>query len=131
MSRMRNKQVLSVGQCSADASAITRVLQKQFQATVDSVDTFDEAFARLHAGSVDLVLVNRILDADGSSGLELIQRIKSDTELRHLPVMLVSNYPEWQQEAVKLGAVPGFGKAGLGQPEMIGRLNALLDAARE
>jgi two-component system chemotaxis response regulator CheY len=128
---MRNKQVLNVGQCSVDASAITSVLQKQFQATVDSVDTFDQAFVRLRAGGVDVVLVNRILDADGSSGLELIQRIKSDTELRHLPVMLVSNYPEWQEEAVKLGAVPGFGKAGLGQPEMIGRLNALLDAARE
>jgi two-component system chemotaxis response regulator CheY len=128
---MLNKHVLNVGQCSADALAISRVLERQFQAAVDSVDTFDEALARLRAGGVDLVLVNRVLDADGSSGLELIQRIKSDAALQHVPVMLVSNYPEWQQEAARLGAVPGFGKAGLGQPEMLGRLKALLDPARE
>ena len=29
------------------------------------------------------------------------------------PIMLVSNYPEAQSEAVAAGAVPGFGKATL------------------
>lgn len=127
---MPDKHVLSVGQCGADTFAIRRVLENRFQAMVGSADTLDDALVKLRAGGVDLVLVNRILDADGSSGLELIERIKAEPGLENLPVMLVSNYPEWQQEAARLGAVPGFGKAALGQPHMIARLETWLGAAR-
>jgi hypothetical protein len=36
--------------------------------------------------------------------------------------MLVSNHEDAQREAVQAGALPGFGKASLGQPAMIARL---------
>ena len=49
--------------------------------------------ASLRAGEFDLVLVNRVLDADGSSGLDLIRAIKADPDLANVPVMLVSNSP--------------------------------------
>jgi hypothetical protein len=58
------------------------------------------------------VLVNRILDADGSDGVALISELIAQAP-QPLSVMLVSNYPQFQQEAVRRGAVPGFGKAGL------------------
>jgi CheY-like chemotaxis protein len=65
------------------------------------------------------VLVNRVLDADGSSGLELIRALKAEEQLRDVPVLLVSNYEDAQAQAVQAGAVPGFGKAELGQPHML------------
>jgi hypothetical protein len=40
--------------------------------------------------------------------------------------MLVSNYAEWQQRAVELGALPGFGKAELNRPETRAKLEAVL-----
>src|SRR6266404_5678694 len=110
---MPRKHVLNVGQCHADGSSMTRVIEEQFEADVVPADTAAEARALLERESFHLILVNRILDADGSSGLELIKQIKADPGLQDVPVMLVSNYEDWQQEAAKLGAVPGFGKAGL------------------
>lgn len=123
---MAAKRVLNVGQCLADHQAITRAIQRHFDAEIVSADTADEALARLRQEAFALVLVNRVLDADGSSGLELIKQLKANTSLRLVPVMLVSNYAEAQQQAVAAGAVPGFGKTALGQPEMIEPLKPFL-----
>jgi two-component system chemotaxis response regulator CheY len=120
------KRVLSVGQCAADHGAITRTLQKLCQAEVVPADHCDEALALLRGEDFDLVLVNRIFDADGFPGLDLVGLIKSEETLRHLPVMLVSNYDEAQRQAEALGALPGFGKAGLGGAAMIACVKAVL-----
>jgi two-component system chemotaxis response regulator CheY len=93
---------------------------------VEAAATGKQARAMLRERSFDLVLVNRILDADGFSGLEVIGQLKADDDLRRVPVMLVSNYEEAQQDAVARGALPGFGKSSLGQPHMLGRVQAVL-----
>ncbi len=72
------------------------------------------------------MLVNRVFDADGSSGLDFIKTLKADAALTATPVMLVSNYEDAQAQAVAVGAVPGFGKATLGQPAMLERVKAYL-----
>ena len=124
---MAAKRVLSVGQCFADHSAISRTLEKAFAAEVVAAEDAGEALARLSQETFDLVLVNRILDRDGSQGLELIKQITTDGNLNRVPVMLVSNYEEPQREAVEIGAAPGFGKAALGHPQTVGRLKAFLE----
>ncbi|HEV3083898.1 MAG TPA: response regulator [Gemmataceae bacterium] len=123
---MAAKRVLSVGQCFADHSAISRTLEKAFAAEVVAAEDAGEALARLSQETFDLVLVNRILDRDGSQGLELIKQITTDGNLNRVPVMLVSNYEDSQQQAVACGAVAGFGKAALGQPHMLGRVRQIL-----
>ena len=80
----------------------------------------------LRAGKFDLVLVNRKFDADNSDGLELIRQLKADAALAAVPVMLVTNYPEYQAEAVAAGALPGFGKAELRSPATKEKLVAVL-----
>lgn len=120
------KKVLSVGQCFADHSSITHVLSTSFGAAVLGAETRDEALGLLRQGGFALVLVNRLLDSDGSSGEEVIRAIKADEQLRDLPVMLVSNYDDAQAEAVRAGAAPGFGKAALGQPHMLARVEPYL-----
>ena len=123
---MSSKRVLSVGQCMADHGAISRTLRREFDAEVVSADTAGEALDRLRREAFALVLVNRVLDADGSAGLEVIRRIKADEALRAVPVMLVSNYPDAQAQAAEAGAVPGFGKAALSQPQTVARLKPFL-----
>jgi two-component system chemotaxis response regulator CheY len=123
---MAAKRVLSVGQCGADHAAIARTLERHFRADVVPAHTADEALDRLREGGIDLVLVNRVFDANGRNGLELIRQIQADEGLRPVPVLLVSNYDDAQREAVQAGARPGFGKAALGQPHMLARVRPFL-----
>lgn len=123
---MPPKRVLSVGQCYADHLAVSRAFRGHFEADVQPADTAAEALEHAGQEKFDLILVNRVLDADGSSGLDLIRRLRQDDRLAGTPVMLVSNYDDAQREAAQAGATPGFGKAALGQPPMVARVKAVL-----
>ena len=126
---MFGKKVLSVGQCAADHGSISGLLRRHFGAEVIAAATGADAAARLRRGGIALVLVNRVLDDDGASGLDVIAAIKQEPALAAVPVMLVSNIPEPQQQAAALGALPGFGKASLGDPGMLARLHSVLGDA--
>ncbi len=123
---MTAKRILSVGQCGADHGSISRVFQRAFAAEVVGIDTTVEALEKLRREAFALVLVNRVFDADGSSGLDLIKQIKSDEALAPTPVMLVSNYADAQKQAAEAGAVPCFGKAELGAVQMVERVRRVL-----
>ena len=124
---MGKKTVLSVGQCRPDSAAIAHFFKSHFDADVLTADLPDQAIASLEKNSVDLVLINRRLDADSSDGLEILKRIRTGAATAEVPVMLVSNYPEWQQKAVEMGASYGFGKAELNRPETRARLAEILE----
>jgi CheY-like chemotaxis protein len=119
--------VLSVGQCAADDANIALTMRRAFGAEVLPADSAEKALALLRATPIKLVLVNRIFDRDGSEGLDFIRQLKADEKLRSVPVMLVSNYPDAQEQAVGAGAVPGFGKASLGQPDLLERVRPFLE----
>jgi CheY-like chemotaxis protein len=121
------KRVLSVGHCDADHGTITRAIEQHFGAEVVPAAGAEEALARLRAEPFALALVNRVFDADAFSGLDFIKQVRADEALRSVSVMLVSNYADYQRLAVEAGAVPGFGKAAIGQPQMIARLRAYLE----
>lgn len=123
---MATKRVLSVGQCAADQAALRRLIESAFGATVVPAATAAQALAELRRQAVDLVLVNRVLDADGSSGLDLLEQIHADESLRRIPVMLVSDRDDAQQQAQATGARPGFGKAELDRSHTLARLRAVL-----
>jgi CheY-like chemotaxis protein len=123
-----SNRVLSIGQCAADHAAISRILADQFQTAVIPVDDEEQAALELRRAPVSLVLVNRIFDVDGRSGLEFIRRWKEHEP--HVPIMLVSNYEDAQEDARESGAVPGFGKAALGQPAMLDRVRPYLTEIR-
>ena len=123
---MATKRVLSVGQCGFDNSGIAHVIRKAFGAEVTAAATAAEALRELREGTFALVLVNRVFDADGDSGLDLIRQIRADEALRTTPVLLISNYTDAQQQAAAAGAAPGFGKADLGRPAMLERVRPYL-----
>ena len=118
-------RVLSIGQCGFDHAGISSFLLRQFGAEVVPAADLKHA-RRLLDPPPALVLVNRKLDADYSDGMEVIRALKEDAATKDLPVMLVSNYPEYHQQAAALGAVPGFGKAELERSETVAKLEAYL-----
>src|SRR5438876_743573 len=125
---MSRNKILSLGQCAADHASIGGLIRDQFGAEVTAGQTYEDARAKLRQGDYALVLVNRVLDYDGQPGLDFIDWLKGDERLRATPVMLVSNYPDAQQEAVARGALPGFGKSALREPETLDRLRSVLGA---
>jgi two-component system chemotaxis response regulator CheY len=120
-------RVLSVGQCGLDHGKISRHFRQAFKAEVAGAETFEDAIDALRGGEFALVLVNRVTDADGSSGLELIRSLQADPEFSTVPVMLVSNYADAQQNAQALGAMPGFGKSELALPHVQERIKTVLN----
>jgi CheY-like chemotaxis protein len=110
----------------ADHGRIDHMLRSTFGAEVIPAETADEALERLHQESFDLVLVNRVFDRDGDSGIDFIRQVNADEKLRTVPIMLVSNYEDAQARAVAIGAQPGFGKATLHDPDTIELLRTYL-----
>lgn len=123
---MTQKTVLSIGQCRPDQAAISHYLTSHFGARVLTADLPTDAYELLRSQSIDLILVNRKLDADYSDGMEIVQHLCTDASTAEIPVMLVSNFAEWQEKAVSMGANYGFGKAELNRPETKQRLGEIL-----
>ena len=123
-------RVHSVGNCGFDHSNLSSMLADHFGADVLPVAATDRALGQLQSGQLqsgqfDLVIVNRIFDETGEAGIAFIERMMQDIASPP-PVMLLSNFPEAQAEAIALGAVAGFGKAAMTAPETIDRLAAVL-----
>ncbi len=120
------KRVLDVGQCNPDHSAIRRLVERTFQAHVVRTHELQDTLQALREQTYDLVLINRKLDIDYSDGMDILRELKEVAELSHIPVMLVTNFPEYQAAAVEAGGVPGFGKDELNQPGTVEKLKKYL-----
>ncbi len=116
MSDATRKRVLSVGQCGPDHQAIRSLIESTFSADVEAVEDIATALERLGQERIDLVLVNRVLDANADDGIALVHQMQGSDSLRAIPVMLVSNFETAQTEATAAGAAPGFGKVDLHEP---------------
>jgi CheY-like chemotaxis protein len=121
------KRVLDVGQCGPDHATIRSYLTRHFDCEIVQAHGADDTLAHLKSGEFHLVLVNRKLDADYSDGIEIIRKIKADAGIAHVPVMLVTNYPEHQEAAIAAGAVHGFGKREYEKPETRAKLATVLE----
>jgi two-component system chemotaxis response regulator CheY len=115
------RTVVLVGHCGPDVfllrSAVSRALPGVKLSSAND-DAELERFLRPDA----LLLVNRVLDGELSvgNGIELIRNLAQRPNSPAM--MLISNFPESQQAAIDAGALPGFGKAQLYQPQTIERL---------
>jgi DNA-binding NarL/FixJ family response regulator len=106
-------RILDIGQCGFDGPRMGKLLHEKLGAKVDCAAGLEDARQLLATNKFDIILVNRVLAADGGSGLEVIQSLARSS---HPPLMLVSDHEEAQDAAVSLGAHRGFGKAKLYDP---------------
>ena len=100
------------------------MIESFFDATVVQAHGLDDAMSELKQHDFDLVLVNRLLDRDGSSGMEVLRQIRDLNS--DLKVMLITNFSEHQDSAVEAGAIRGFGKKSLNTPETLDVLRPFL-----
>jgi hypothetical protein len=89
------------------------VSRAQRELVVSMADDDGELSREIGRGA-DLLLLNRVLDYgfEQTEGAALVAELHA--KFPNLKLMLVSNYPDAQAEAVAAGALPGFGKRELG-----------------
>jgi hypothetical protein len=112
------KKVALVGHCGPDSSYL-RMSVRRADADIDVLMVDDESdLKRAINDGVQLLLLNRELSYgfNDSFGVDLIKRLR--TVHPELKMMLVSNYPDAQADAIEAGALPGFGKRELGSPRV-------------
>ena len=70
----------------------------------------EDGLRELKNEAPDLILLDLILP--GIDGFEVLMRMKKDSELAHIPIIILSNYisPEENEEALKLGALFSLAK---------------------
>lgn len=121
-----SKRILDVGQCGFDGPRIGAFLMREFNCAVDRAHSKDQALELAAAQAYDLVLVNRILAADRSQGLEVIAALR--TAHPELRLMLISDIAEAQDQAVDIGALRGFGKSELASTSTEQLLRTILNS---
>jgi len=104
--------VALVGHCGPDSWMLRSTVGRALP-SAEIVMVNDES--DLVEGRFDLLLVNRVLDGrfdGGEMGVDLIGRVIERAGDSCGPVsMLISNFEEAQVDAMKVGAVRGFGKS--------------------
>ncbi len=108
------KIIVLIGHCGPDSSYLRMTVGRASrEIAVVAADTEAE-LQRVLADRPSLLLINRQLDYgfEELDGTKLIARLRPDNP--DLKMMLVSNYADAQDAAVRAGALPGFGKRELG-----------------
>lgn len=110
-------RVVLVGHCGVDGPRLKEAIESGASpCEVLRINTPEELESVCREGA-DLLLVNREPVGFDEQGMDLLRDL-----CKRYPgqkVMLVSDYEDAQQEAVKAGALPGFGKADLGSPRLV------------
>ena len=107
-----SRSFILVGHCRPDVFMLKTVVSRAVpDAQVHAVN--DEASLNGHLSAASVLLVNRVLDGRFSSedGIALIGQVSGREDP---PVsILISNFEDYQAEAVAAGAKRGFGKSDL------------------
>lgn len=116
-----------------DDQALTRTLSwilKENDYEVVTVTNGEHLLDRLRADQYDLLLLDIMMP--GSDGLQLLERVKSDPTLRHVPVLMISSMPpeEATVRALGLGAADFIPKP-FRVRELLARVKAHLRVGRE
>jgi DNA-binding NarL/FixJ family response regulator len=110
------KRVGLVGHCTPDSAHLKMIVRGAVpDAEVIRVTT-DAATEQLIQEGVDLLLVNRAMEDTFSMaiGTDYMRQLRE--RYPSVRMMLISNYPDAQEAAVKEGALRGFGKNALTSP---------------
>ena len=122
------QRIALIGHCGPDSSylrmAVSRAAKGAQIVSADDTASLDQLIAE----GVDLLLFNRVLDYgfDDTEGAAVIRKLRAAHP--NLKMMLVSNYPEAQAEALAAGALPGFGKREMGSPRVTDLIRSALEA---
>ena len=120
-----SKTVLEIGNCNADHAFIKHMLESNFDVNVVRAHKLDDAAKALEDHEVSLIMINRLLDVDGTEGMDVFRELAAASESK-IPTMMITNFEEHQQAAIDAGAVRGFGKAALNSEETLDSIREAL-----
>ena len=110
------RRVVLVGHCNFDGPR----LQEQIQSMPEGIEVLrvnDSSGLEAACERGDcLLLVNREPVGFEQEGVEIVRDVCKRYPGHH--VMLVSDFPDAQEQAVAAGAMPGFGKRDMGSPKL-------------
>jgi hypothetical protein len=124
MSTPQQPNIWLIGHCSPDAWRLEQMIEQALpDAEVERV--LDQNDLDPPPAAETLLLVNRVLFGRFAldNGIDLIGLLRDRTQGR-IRAVLISDLPDAQQAAEQVGALPGFGKKQLSDPEAIERLQA-------
>jgi two-component system chemotaxis response regulator CheY len=126
MPEAKSKRIVLVGHCGPDSSYLRMTIGRAVKGATILMADDDAQLNGLIAQGVDLLLLNRALDFGFSVdlGVDLIKQLRQAHP--NLKLMLVTNYPDVQADAIRLGALPGFGKREMGSPKVAELLRGAL-----
>lgn len=121
-----SKKVALVGHCGPDSSYLRMAVKSALKDAEILMADDDAELQRVVQDGAELLLLNREMPYDFTDreGVPLIRRLKANHP--NLKLMLVSNYPDAQREAVEAGALPGFGKREIGSKRVMELLREAL-----
>ncbi len=95
-----------------DDQALTRTLSwilKENEYEVVTVTNGEHLLDRLRADTYDLLLLDIMMP--GADGLQLLERVKSDPMLRHVPVLMISSMPPRRRPCGPWASAPPISSA--------------------
>ena len=121
------KTVTLVGHCGPDSSFLRMAVASAAPGTIITMADSDAEVERAIADGTDLLLFNRVLEVgfEDDDGVALLRQTKEKHPEQR--VMMVSNFPETQEQAEAAGALPGFGKRQIGSDVAKQRLASALE----
>ena len=110
-------RVLLVGHCGVDGPRLQQEIRAFLSdGDVERINSDSDLAAACKEGA-DLLLINREpVGFEGTDGIGIVRDV-----CKRFPgqrAMLVSDFPDAQEEAVEAGALPGFGKRDMGSPKL-------------
>ncbi len=82
------------------------------------VDTAQKAINRIHEEKPDLILLDIMLPG-GMNGFDVLEQIKGNEVLKHIPVIVLTNLSTEQKTAQEIGAVDYIVKANISLDEVV------------
>lgn len=120
-----SKRILLVGHCGVDGPRLQREIASQLDAAEGVRVNSMADLRRACDEGADLLLVNREpLGFTPLLGVDLIRQLHE--QYPDQKMMLVSDYPEAHDEATRVGALPGIGKADIGSSKFVDTLRQAL-----
>jgi len=120
------KRVLLVGHCGVDGPRLKTEIESSLRGVEAERINSDDDLRRAGEAGGDLFLVNREPVGFTVKGLDIVRSLCRD--FPGAKVMLVSDYPDAQEEAARAGALPGFGKQDIGSPKLTDTVRKAIDA---
>ncbi len=111
-----------------DDLSLQKILHEQITAqglSTTSVETGVEALQSAKDHKPDLILLDIMLKGN-QNGFDVLEALKKDDDLKHIPVIVLTNLDSEQKSALSIGAIDYIVKANISIDEVVLKIKNML-----